>query len=55
MTLPARFRKTKRGAGFWVSQFATPPDLSSWLKTRGYRCQKHFPVMLEPAGNPAAV
>lgn len=40
-----RFTKTKRGAGFWVSQFATPADLSSRLKALGFRCQKHFPEM----------
>lgn len=43
--LVERFRETKRGAGFWVSQFATPTDLSSRLKALGFRCQTHFPEM----------
>lgn len=43
--LVSTFRKTKRGAGFWLTQFSTPSDISSRLKARGFRCQTHFPEM----------
>ena len=52
----ARYRANGRGAGFWVSPFATPPDLEMRLKARGLRCRKRFPAMhcdLGPPTGPA--
>lgn len=40
-----RYRTNGRGAGFWVSPFATPDDLGERLRQHGFRCRKHFPGM----------
>jgi len=44
-TIVARYRGTRRGAGFWVSPFATPVDLPDRLRQHGFRCRKYFPAM----------
>jgi GNAT superfamily N-acetyltransferase len=45
-TLLARYQAHGRGMGLWVSPSATPANLSSLLRARGLRCQKHFPAMI---------
>jgi len=44
-TILARYRGTRRGAGFWVSPLATPADLPERLRQHGFRCRKYFPAM----------
>lgn len=34
-----------RANGFWVADCATPADLTTHLRSRNYRCRKHFPAM----------
>lgn len=41
----ARYRANGRGAGFWLSELATPANLAEELARRGFRCRKHFPGM----------
>jgi GNAT superfamily N-acetyltransferase len=38
----ATYRRHGRGAGFWVSPWATPADLAARLRTRGFHCRKSF-------------
>ena len=47
-----RFCDTERGGGFWLSPFATPPDLPARLRRRGFRCRKHFPAMYSDCSMP---
>ena len=49
-----RYCDTERGGGFWVSPFATPPDLPARLRRRGFRCRKHFPAMYRELTAPDA-
>ena len=40
-----RYRRNGRGAGFWVSALATPPDIEARLRRQGFRCRRRFPGM----------
>ena len=45
-SLLRRYRRHGRGAGFWISPAATPPDLTRVLREKRLRCRKYFPAMV---------